>query len=221
MSRRIDLTKKKKIIDAARKLFSEHDYKDITIERIARKAGIGKGTVYLYFKNKDEVYFGIMEKSTLEAYYNIRKVIKEYPDFYAALRESVRSLVAHFSVNIDLFRIMQKGQFNSRNVHCGLLKKKMMGRMKKMVMEISKIFCLKNTPKLKMTHLTLAQYLLSAITASIHSHIISAGSDRKLEKSQTMADRVTDMFLYGAVARKHGETVMSRKGQGIKTNENL
>jgi AcrR family transcriptional regulator len=43
------------IIDAANRLIERYGYRKTTIEDIAREAGIGKGTVYLYFPSKEEV----------------------------------------------------------------------------------------------------------------------------------------------------------------------
>jgi AcrR family transcriptional regulator len=43
------------ILDAADRLITHYGYKKTTIEDISREAGIGKGTVYLYFKSKEEM----------------------------------------------------------------------------------------------------------------------------------------------------------------------
>ncbi len=43
------------IIDAANRLIERYGYKKTTMEDIAREAGIGKGTIYLYFPSKEEV----------------------------------------------------------------------------------------------------------------------------------------------------------------------
>ena len=45
---------------AAKKVFLQKGFRNTTVEAIAKKAGISKGTVYLYFKNKQEVYIALM-----------------------------------------------------------------------------------------------------------------------------------------------------------------
>jgi len=52
--------RKSTIIRAAIRILNKKEYSDCPIEDIARAAGIGKGTVYLYFKSKEELYFSIM-----------------------------------------------------------------------------------------------------------------------------------------------------------------
>ncbi len=47
------------ILEAARTLFVEKGYEDTTIADIAQVAGVAVGTVYLYFRNKHEVYTGV------------------------------------------------------------------------------------------------------------------------------------------------------------------
>ncbi len=44
------------ILDAAVSLFDRPDWQSVTVERIAGKAGIGKGTVYKHFACKEELY---------------------------------------------------------------------------------------------------------------------------------------------------------------------
>jgi len=90
------------IIDAAQALFFAKPYDEITIEAIAEKAQLAKGTVYLYFNSKEEVYSAValrgsrilnrmlkenvegkkngLEKAfaTGEAYYQFSKEYQEY-----------------------------------------------------------------------------------------------------------------------------------------------
>jgi AcrR family transcriptional regulator len=50
---------KRLILDAARSRFMHYGYKKTTIDEIAADAGVGKGTVYLYFGNKEEILLTI------------------------------------------------------------------------------------------------------------------------------------------------------------------
>ena len=52
------------IIDAAQDLFFSNVYDKITIEAIAQKAQLAKGTVYLYFKNKESLYSAVALRGT-------------------------------------------------------------------------------------------------------------------------------------------------------------
>lgn len=58
--------KDQRILDAAKVLFSRYGLKKTSIEEIALKAGLGKGTVYLYFKSKDEIFSVLANRLTQE-----------------------------------------------------------------------------------------------------------------------------------------------------------
>ena len=48
------------ILNAARKLFFEKGFRYVTVENIARKAELSKGSIYLYFRSKEEIYTQIL-----------------------------------------------------------------------------------------------------------------------------------------------------------------
>ncbi len=52
-------TKRRAILDAATELFARQGYENTTIADIAQAAGVAVGTVYLYFRNKHEIYASV------------------------------------------------------------------------------------------------------------------------------------------------------------------
>lgn len=55
--------KYQKIIDAATKVFAGKGFYNAKVADIAREADVADGTIYLYFKNKDDILFSIFENS--------------------------------------------------------------------------------------------------------------------------------------------------------------
>lgn len=53
--------KRQRILRAAESLFAEKGYENATIQEIATAAGVGDGTVYDYFKNKEDVLFSTLK----------------------------------------------------------------------------------------------------------------------------------------------------------------
>ncbi len=47
------------IIKAAEKLFFSRGYENVTMDEVAKEAELARGTLYLYFKNKDDIYIAI------------------------------------------------------------------------------------------------------------------------------------------------------------------
>ena len=52
--------KRKDIALSCTALFIEHGIKDLTISKVAKTAGVGKGTIYDYFENKEDIVFEIV-----------------------------------------------------------------------------------------------------------------------------------------------------------------
>ncbi|MBK6749793.1 MAG: TetR/AcrR family transcriptional regulator [Pyrinomonadaceae bacterium] len=48
-------TTREAILDATDRLLARNGYKKMTIDELAREVGIGKGSIYLHFKSKDEI----------------------------------------------------------------------------------------------------------------------------------------------------------------------
>jgi len=53
---------RKAILTAAIKLFSEKGFEETSIEELARAAGVGKGTIYGYFRTKQEIFLAFCEE---------------------------------------------------------------------------------------------------------------------------------------------------------------
>lgn len=54
--------RREQILNAAKKLFDDKGFDSTTVEEVAFRAELGKGTIYSYFKSKEEIYVAIMEK---------------------------------------------------------------------------------------------------------------------------------------------------------------
>lgn len=54
--------KRELILDAAEKLMLETSQNDISVALIAKQAGIGKGSIYYYFKSKEEIMYAVIER---------------------------------------------------------------------------------------------------------------------------------------------------------------
>lgn len=53
--------KRKKILDAAAAVLDRKQFHDCPVDEITRRAGIAKGTFYLYFKSKEDLYFAVFQ----------------------------------------------------------------------------------------------------------------------------------------------------------------
>ena len=54
--------RKNQILDGAKKLIARNGYYQTRVEDILREVKLGKGTFYLYFKNKEDLFISILER---------------------------------------------------------------------------------------------------------------------------------------------------------------
>jgi TetR/AcrR family fatty acid metabolism transcriptional regulator len=58
--------RKQSILQAAIEVFSNGSFKDSSISEIAKRANVGEGTIYQYYKNKEDLFFSIPIQKTIE-----------------------------------------------------------------------------------------------------------------------------------------------------------
>src|SRR5687767_15829747 len=75
------------ILRAATKVFAQHGYFQSQVADVARVAGVAAGTVYLYFKGKDDLLVSIFERSMREVLAEGRAAIDGIADPAERLRQ--------------------------------------------------------------------------------------------------------------------------------------
>ena len=68
--------KKKVIMDAAEKIIAENGFRALTMDQVAKEADVAKGTLYLYFKNKNSLCAAVNAKLNKE----MNQIVKEKMD---------------------------------------------------------------------------------------------------------------------------------------------
>lgn len=93
------------IARAAREVFAARGYQGATLEGIAQRAGMSKATIYIYYKNKDDLFLHVVE----ELYNAVTASTAQEADTPKPPRDKlygiVRSKMEFFEHERDLFRI--------------------------------------------------------------------------------------------------------------------
>lgn len=100
--------KRERILYSAAHIFSSQKYSDVLIEDIAKKAKIGKGTVYLYFKNKDELYLETLLFGMLHLMNEVRKIIESEKDAHDKLQKIISKMWSFFRFKKPIFLLVNK-----------------------------------------------------------------------------------------------------------------
>jgi TetR/AcrR family fatty acid metabolism transcriptional regulator len=87
--------KHQQIIDAAVRVFARNGYYNSRVSDIAREAGVASGTIYLYFKTKEEILVSLFREKMAAWVAYVREAIADESDPVAKIR---RLVALHFSV---------------------------------------------------------------------------------------------------------------------------
>ncbi|HZH62691.1 MAG TPA: TetR/AcrR family transcriptional regulator [Metabacillus sp.] len=62
----MSIDRKQQILEAATKSFSQFGYKGTTMDLVSKLANVGKGTIYTFYKNKEELFSEIIDRLLLD-----------------------------------------------------------------------------------------------------------------------------------------------------------
>lgn len=107
---RPDPDKRRHILDAATQLFAAHPYHEVRLDEVAAAARVGKGTLYIYFGSKEELYLTLVRDGFVEMVATAEASARD-PDAgaWARLREVIRGLVRFGTRYPGLHRVMRSG----------------------------------------------------------------------------------------------------------------
>ncbi len=100
--------RKKAIVEAAREVFSERGYDGTTLDSVAEKSEFAKGTLYKFFRNKEELYLSVVE----DVFREINDIAEKAMSEELAVRDKfalfIDRLITHFSDHADFFRLLMR-----------------------------------------------------------------------------------------------------------------
>jgi TetR/AcrR family fatty acid metabolism transcriptional regulator len=67
--------KRERILDAAERIFARHGFFAARVSEIAKEAGVADGTIYLYFKSKDDLLISLFERRMTQVNEQLRAAI--------------------------------------------------------------------------------------------------------------------------------------------------
>ncbi|MBO0586029.1 TetR/AcrR family transcriptional regulator [Sporosarcina sp. E16_8] len=90
-----DRPKYKQIVDAAVIVIAENGYHQAQVSKIAKEAGVADGTIYLYFKNKEDILISVFREKMAIFVNNVEIILKQDIDTSEKL---FRLIDSHFRI---------------------------------------------------------------------------------------------------------------------------
>ncbi|MGP8005236.1 MAG: TetR/AcrR family transcriptional regulator [Smithella sp.] len=105
------------ILKAARRLFLDRGFKAVTVDSIAAKSEVSKGSIYLCFDSKEEIYTQILIADNIALNERIRNFTSIEASASQLLQEFSRIYVDYFLNDKELFRILMTFMMQTGQMH--------------------------------------------------------------------------------------------------------
>ncbi len=96
-----------KILNSAGAVFAEFGFHKATISQIAGKAGVADGTLYLYFKNKDDILYQFINFKTQDVFKKMNAAVVDGRNAETKLRNLIRCHLQEFQNDRNMAIIFQ------------------------------------------------------------------------------------------------------------------
>jgi TetR/AcrR family fatty acid metabolism transcriptional regulator len=185
------------ILRAATEVFAQHGYFQAQVADVARSAGVAAGTVYLYFRSKDDLLVSIFERTMREAVAEGRAALSRITDPRARLEHVARLHLDRLGRDRDLavvfqVELRQSTKFMERFSSSYL--RDYIGVIRETIAEGQKAGLFR--PDVNPT--TAAKMFFGALDEMATNWILS----RRRYSLVAEADAVIDMFVNGVAAKK-------------------
>jgi TetR/AcrR family fatty acid metabolism transcriptional regulator len=95
------------ILEAAIKVFARQGFYQSTVAQIAREAGVADGTIYLYFKNKDDILVQFFNYRTKQVFDGFRAAVSQPGNSLDKLRNLIRRHLMEFQRDPNMAVVYQ------------------------------------------------------------------------------------------------------------------
>jgi len=99
--------KQKQIMQVVEKLATNRRFHEITLDEVAEAAGVGKGTIYRYFADKDDLFFQVATSGFEELCELLNRTVPRDRSFTEELLNACKQITRFFAGRRQLLRIMQ------------------------------------------------------------------------------------------------------------------
>ena len=184
--------KRSAILRAAIRVFANNGYFNSKVADIASEAGVADGTVYLYFKSKEEILHSIFDRSMGDAIADGRKRLEEVSDPREKLRRIAQLHLERLGADRDLavvFQVELRGSTKFMEEFSAAGFAEYLGLIRSTIEEGQRAGVFRSELNSKV----MAKILFGALDEMATNWILS----QRRYKLAPMADQVLDIFLNG------------------------
>lgn len=106
-----------RILDVAAELFAGNHFHAVRMEDISAQADVGKGTLYRYFRDKEELYLALLSRAADQIQERIREVTARERDPVAQLEALIATALDFFDEQPHIFELIQQAEASRGTNH--------------------------------------------------------------------------------------------------------
>lgn len=185
-------SKKRLILSAARRMLVKRGFQDIVLDDIAREAGVAKGTLFLHFKSKEELFTAVFADLVDGLGLELETLPKTGLEGKELLLATAKVVLGHFDRSRDFMAQAGTGRFpGCGDRSCGKLMDKFRANQERM----SAIIKRASKDGAKSADLAFAVGAFFSLCRTLTMRKVLEGHDRPLERE---AEKVVSFFLNGS-----------------------
>lgn len=185
-------SKKRQILGAARRMLIERGFQDIVLDDIAREAGVAKGTLFLHYKSKEELFSAVFADLVDGLGLELEALPKTGVEGKDLLLATARVVLGHFDRNRDFMAQAGTGRFpGCGDKSCG----KLMDKFRANQERLGAIIALASKGGAKPADIGFTVGAFFSLCRTLTMRKVLEGHDRPLEKE---AEKVVTFFLHGS-----------------------
>ena len=180
------------ILEAAVKVFARQGFYQSTVAQIAKEAGVADGTIYLYFKNKDDILVQFFSYRTKQVFDRFRAEVKKADNSLNKLRNLIRRHLTEFQRDRDMAVVYQvETHQNSRLAESQI--REMSQMYQDLISEIVELGQQEGRIRKDLYVGLVKRFILGAVDEVINTWLHS----EKEYDLVSMADPLVDLFIRG------------------------
>lgn len=187
--------KRQEIMLVVEKLATSRRFHEITLDKVAKAAKVGKGTLYHYFKDKDDLFFQVATSGFEELCELLKRTVPCDTSFMEKLLNACKQITKFFAARRQLLQMMQT-EANLAYWRKGKIRQRWLDKRKMLVNALADIFCdgiAEGTLRTDISAEVMATYLLGLLRTR-------ARDLQDMPENMKNCKLLVDMFLNGVCA---------------------
>lgn len=192
-------SKRQQIIEAAYAVFSKKGYHRATVDEIIALADTGKGTVYNYFSNKEQLFYTLVRERNQPFEAALLQVMDSDRQPFEKLEAMVKIFLRFYQDNADLWRVMMHEMRGFGSEDLSFVKAETREKYREVFTRT--VGMLGKALKEGIDRGVLREMNVSHVSYVLFSAIVTMAFNRFIDDVDEAARELSEIFLFGLVRR--------------------